>query len=138
MDTAKTLPSDVKTNQDGKPAQAESPAKALASALTAFRKLALRLKRRAATADQQTFRAILGKREAILDSIRELVSPETATPVAELGQQEKRLVGKTLAEVATMDAESERIIRERAGKVAAEIQKLRAGRKWRETSKQWT
>ncbi len=92
-------------------------------------------------------RAILSKRESLLNSIKSLLSPAPdsehlseatpAPPTPETSSQFGRTIASTVAEIAAMDEESQRILRERAEKVAAEIQKLKAGKTWRESCPKW-
>ncbi len=114
----------------------------IARDLATLRKLATRLHALASTADNGVLRAILGKREALLESISARLAAmpppqrEGATPP--IGEQERRLIAQALVEVTAMDRESESALRKRADEVAAEVRKLRAGRKWRESSQKWT
>lgn len=105
-------------------------AQAIAQDLEALRKLAMQLQRMAASADDTVLRAILGKREALLDAIRSRLAESNAA-AADSGA--RRRLSQTVAEIAEMDQQSARLLKERAVAVAAEIEKLRAGRKWRES-----
>lgn len=130
---------------DGAQAEA-SGAQAIAQDLETLRRLAARLHRLAPMADEHVLRVILGKREALLDSIRTRLAqapapaePDVSKPAAsEIGEPEQRQFARTLAEITALDRESEGLLKKRSGDTAAEIQKLRAGRHWRESSQRWT
>ena len=115
--------------------------------LSSLRELSAQLHKRAATADEHVLRAILGKRESILNGIRTLLSPPAdakrhseatpqPVPVNAAGAAEESFA-ENVKEIASMDEESQRILKERAEKVADEIQKIKAGRKWRESCPKW-
>jgi hypothetical protein len=113
----------------------------MAADLAELRDLAHRLKSVASTADDPMLRAILGKREALMDSIRARLAeagafepPEVAT---DAGSDERRYLYDAVSEIVAMDRESARVLKDRADKVAAEIQKLRVGRQLRESARLW-
>ena len=135
--------------QTGTRADAESAEDhALVQDLRALRKLAEQSHRRAATADGSMLRAIMGKREALLDAIRGRVATKDEPPdppettgfarELELTARDKEEIAQTVKEIAVLDSEVERILRTRADELGAEIQKLKAGKKSRECYKQWT
>lgn len=116
-------------------ASESAPAQAMAQDFESLRKLALQLQRIAPTADESVLRAILGKREALLGAIRSrLAEAESAARPADVGA--RRRFARAVDEISAMDRESARLLQERATAVAAEINKLRAGRKWRESCPQ--
>jgi len=124
------------------------PAEALVRDLRALRRLAGQMHRRAASADGHMLRAIIGKREALLTSIRGHVSAAPAAlpamPADAFGRalglsaQEKEAISETLKEIMVLDAESDRILRSRAEELGAEIRHVKAGRKSRESYRTWT
>jgi len=141
---------DVKpeARHDASDASKPAPGDALVQDLRSLRRLASQLHRRAATIDSHMLRAIMGKREALLDSIRSCLAPgaDPSRPpdpssFAEelaLSAQEKEVIAETVHEIAVLDREAERLLRGRAEALAAEIQKLKAGRKSRESYRKWT
>ena len=135
------------TNETGEQTQAEAADPVVAD-LCALRRLAAQLHKRAATADDPMLRAILGKREALLNSIRAHLSPATGNAEdapgecladgADVSPERRRMIAKTVEEIAAMDRESERILGKRLAETTAEMRKLKAGRQWRESSQKWT
>lgn len=107
----------------------------IAEDLRSLRKLAVQLRRLAGSADDQVLRAILGKRESLLVGIRvELAAAaEKAESVKALANAEGRGFAQIVAEICAMDQESSQLLRKRADDVAADIQKVRAGRMWRQS-----
>ncbi len=122
--------------------KASSDTQLIATDVAALRNLAHQLKRMAPSADEHALRAILGKREALMDSIRrrladknafeELQGVDNKVPV-----ETHRLLYDVVSEILVLDRESARVLKQRAESVAAEIQKVRAGRKWRESAGLW-
>lgn len=107
------------------------------SELSALRDLSQQLRSVAATAEDNVLRAILGKREALMGSIRVRLA-EQEEEIAREGQSEKKKeIFKTISEIVDMDRESARLLKERAAQAAEEIKKIRAGRQFRESTRQW-
>jgi hypothetical protein len=115
-------------------AQAEDAATEIAQDLESLRILAARFRHLAPTAQEHMLRAILGKREALLDAISTRLGRQ-AEPAdrADAGGQ-KSAFAQALREVAAADRESASALRKRSDETAAEIQKLRAGKKWRQSN----
>ena len=110
----------------------DAQATEIAEDLEALRTLAARFRHLAPTAQERVLRAILGKREALLEAIStRLGRPEEPVERAEAGARKTAFV-QALSEVAALDRESERALGKRAENAAVEIQKLRAGKKWRQ------
>ena len=139
-------PLEPESNDDTDKTAQATRTEALVQNLGALRKLAAQLNSHATTADEQMLRAIINKREVLLNNIKSLlavepVDGEPAEPVSfseqleTAGPEERDAITKTVAEIAAMDREAERFLKDRAEKVANEIQKIRAGRKWRESSR---
>jgi len=120
-------------------------ARSLVRDLRSLRRLAGQLHRRAATADGHRLRAIMGKREALLDAIRDRIESADQTPDAEsfaaqldASAAEKEAIAETVREIAVLDSAAEKILRDRAEELGAGIRKLKAGKKSRESYRQWT
>ena len=111
----------------------------------ALRRLATQMHKRAPGGDGHVLRAIMGKREALLGSIRSQLATEDAdiADVAladclpEMSAVQQQLIVETVAEIAAIDRDTERVLSGRMSETVAEMQKLRAGRKWRESSQTW-
>jgi len=116
--------------------------------LRSLRRLAVQLHRRAATADDHILRVIMGKREALLNSIAahlaskakgaENVSGKNLPPVSEMPPERRETIAKVVAEIVAMDKESEHVLRKRLSQTTEKMLKLKAGRKWRESVQKWT
>jgi len=107
-----------------------------------MRKLARQLNQMAPTADEHVLRAILGKREALMVSIRSLLAQsdtgrEAIEPDGGAYAERKRSLREMVSEIARIDSESSRILAARSDEVAAEIRKMRAGKQWRENARSW-
>lgn len=141
--------------QSGKNGSARAPsrkgeandvrARSLVRDLRSLRRLAGQLHRRAATADEHRIRAIMGKREALLDAIRDRIeSADNASDAESFAMQlevnaaEKETLAETVREIAVLDSAAEKILRDRAEELGADIRKLKAGKKSRESYRQWT
>ena len=61
-----------------------------------------------------------------------------ARELSALRDEEKDSVQETVTEIQSMDTKTELILRQRSGKIADEIQKLRAGRQFRDTNGRWS
>ena len=143
-DASLEKPTNDARTEDARPERGE----ALMRDLCSLRRLASQLRRRAPTADDHMLRAIMGKREALLDSIRASLGPasddvETPRPASfseelALTDRQEEVIVETVHEIAALDGEAERILKDRAGELAAEIRKLKAGRKSRESYAKWT
>jgi hypothetical protein len=123
-------------NSDAPAAQADDGrAMEIAQDLKSLRLLAARFRHLAPTAQGHVLRAILGKREVLLESISTRLGRLTgpAGHGADLGPK-KTAFAQALGEVAAIDRESQGALRKRAEETAAEIQKLRAGKKWRQSN----
>lgn len=129
--------------QSGKngPARARS----LVRDLRSLRRLAGQLHRRAATADGDRLRVIMGKREALLNAIRDRVEAadedrdaESFAAELEVNAAEEEAIAETVREIAALDSAAEKILRDRTEELGADIRKLKAGRKSRESYRQWT
>jgi len=123
----------------------DARARSLVRDLRSLRRLAGQLHRRAATADEHRLRAIMGKREALLEAIRDRVesADETADRESFAAQldasaAEKEAIAETVREIAVLDSAAEKILRDRAEELGAGIRKLKAGKKSRESYRQWT
>jgi hypothetical protein len=120
--------------------QAADAAQEIAQELDELRELAARFRRLAPTAKGPALRAILVKREALLGAISAGVS-RMAQSAKESGGPEpagaqRGAFAAVLREVTDLDRESRAALRKRANDVADEVLKLRAGRKWRQSSSQ--
>jgi len=125
MDDARSRPS---RPEDG--ADRSERACALMRELEVLRRLAAQLQKRATAGDAHALRAILARREAVLDSIRGLMNELQA---AEAGKETRDgAFGAVLDEVVAADAASQRLLKTHADKTAEDIHRLRAGRKWRQ------
>ena len=134
-------------NDTGERTQQEG-ADPIVADLCALRRLAAQLHKRASTAGDSMLRAILGKREALLNSIRARLSPaagnaeeapaERSADGADASPERRGMIAKAVEEIAAMDRESERILGKRLAETTAEMRKLKAGRQWRESSQKWT
>ena len=88
----------------------------------------------------------MGKREALLDAIRgrldasagDGASPDDFAAQLEVGAMEKEMIAETVKEIAVLDGAAEKILRNRAEELGADIRKLKAGKKSRECYRQWT
>jgi hypothetical protein len=112
----------------------------VAAELSELRDLSQQLRNVAATAEDHVLRAILGKREALMGSIRARLGEEGAPEEsgADSGQAANgKLVFDTMIEIVDMDRESTRVLKARSAQVAEEIRKIRAGRKFRESARLW-
>ncbi len=138
------------TDVESKPSKPKSQtdrseqARALVRELELLRRLAVQLHKRASTGDTQALRAILCKREAVLDSICGLLASaeEPSTDAGQTGsatgaKTEESSFAQVLGEIAAADAVSYQRLQAHADKTAEEIHKLRAGKKWRESSLKW-
>ena len=111
----------------------------------ALRRLATQMHRRASGGEGHVLRAMMGKREALLNAIRSRIATEDADIadialadcLPEMSAAQQQLIVETVAEIAAIDRDTERVLSGRMNETAAEIQKLRAGRKWRESSQIW-
>lgn len=116
-------------------------ARAVAQELSTLRNLTLKLQARAAHGDPKYLRTIAARREAVLDHIKEMLpgdDGDAADPDDSLSAEEKKLVSDAVAEIQAMDTQTELILRERSGKIADELQKLRAGKRFRDSSRRWS
>ncbi len=116
-------------------------ARAVAQELSVLRNLTLKLQARAAHGDPKYLRTIAARREAVLDHIKEMLpgdDGDAADPDDSLSTEEKELVREAVAEIQAMDTQTELILRERSGKIADELQKLRAGKRFRDSSRRWS
>jgi len=114
---------------------------ALVKEFAALQRLARQLQQRAAEGDIHALHGILSRREAVLASIRKSVvaleenhRSEEGSPAPDLDDKTRQEIAQRLRDVAGLDAASRQILEERAAAIAAEIQKIKAGRKWRESS----
>jgi len=87
----------------------------------------------------------MGKREALLDAIRDRIeSADNASDAESFAMQlevnaaEKETLAETVREIAVLDSAAEKILRDRAEELGADIRKLKAGKKSRESYRQWT
>jgi len=88
---------------------------------------------------------MMGKREALLDAIRSRLATDDvdiadvalADCLPEMSAAQQQLIVETVAEIAAIDRDTEHMLSGRMNETAAEIQKLRAGRKWRESNLTW-
>jgi len=120
---------------------------ALVREFASLHRLALQLQRRAADGDSHALHAILSRREAVLKAIRACLGPgdeETASGGENESpggpdphEEERRRIARTLREIVALDEASRRLLEQQAAAVVADIHKLRAGRKWRESSGKW-
>jgi len=123
-------------------AKREERARRVAEDLRALRRLSVKLHQHAARGNPALLRSIVLQREALLNSVRlnELspeVNPEPEqTPV--LSDEDRTLIHDTISDINTIDAKTERILKARAAKIGEEIMKLKAGKKYRDTSRRWT
>jgi len=113
----------------------------IAQDLESLRMLAARFRHLAPTAQGRVLRVILGKREALLESISaRLARPKDSGERADAGaaletaRVPKSAFAQALGEVMALDRESEGALRKRCEEAAAGIQKLRAGIKWRQSN----
>lgn len=114
----------------------------LAEDLVVLRNLAQQLHRMAPTADGPVIRAMLGRREALIGSIRARLAQSDALSdreqaKADLTSDERRSFREVISEIAEIDGRSARILTARSDDLAAEIRKVRAGKQWRENARSW-
>ncbi len=121
-------------------ADAASPQK-IAQDLDELRTLAARFRHLTPTATEPVLHAILLKREALLGSIgagigrlTQSAKNQGAGAAPEIARERSAAFAHVLREVTAMDRESQAALRKRADEVAAEILKLRAGKKWRQSN----
>jgi len=114
--------------------------RAMAQELSALRNLTLKLHARAAHGDPKYLRTIAARREAVLDHIKEMLPGDDGDADLDesLSAAEKKLVRDAVAEIQALDTKTELILRERSGKIADELQKLRAGKRFRDSSRRWS
>ena len=115
-------------------------ARAVAQELSALRNLTLKLHARAAHGDPKYLRTIAARREAVLDHIKEMLPGDDGDADLDdsLSADEKKLVRDAVAEIRALDTKTELVLRERSGKIADELQKLRAGKRFRDISRRWS
>jgi len=131
----------MKQSAENRSARARSPkgeaddarARSLVRDLRSLRRLADQLHRRAATADGHRLRAIVGKREALLDAIRDRIGSADNARDAESLAAEKDAIAEAIREIALLDSATEKILRDRVEEFGADIRKRKAGKESRKS-----
>ena len=95
--------------------QRQDASNAVMDDLRSLRRLALRLQRRAASADEPMLRALLGKREALLNSLSaRLGEPHSdGAPLSGLPESHREAIARTIEEIAAMDHKTRRALQAR-------------------------
>ena len=123
-------------------AKREERARRVAQELRALRRLSVKLHHHAAHGNPALLRSIILQRDALLNSVRpsEVSSDVNPDPeqAPDLSDKNRELIHETISDINTLDAKTERILKVRTSKIGEQIMKLKAGKKYRDTTRRWT
>lgn len=114
-------------------------ARVVAQELRALRRLSAKLHQHAANGDPSSLRDIILQRDALIKSVRangvlpNMAASDDFAPA--FSDEDRSLIRKAIAAINTLDTKTECILKERTARIGEELMKLRAGRKYRATSR---
>jgi hypothetical protein len=113
----------------------------IANEVGTLRRLTRKVHSRAGHENPELLRAWMARREAIMDRIAELLPQDASGNVAPLADvlahDAQAEVSSALEEIQALNVKTKLILRDRAGKIAAQLQQLKAGKKLRDRNRSW-